>query len=78
MTRFEMEDALSDLAILERRRGRLIERARFVERANPGRAELYYEWADVCADEIGQRKDEIWIANGAAAHDAAARREIPV
>lgn len=78
MTRFEMENALAEIDILERRQGRLIERARFVKRANPNRAEHYYKWADVCADEIGRRKDELWIANGAAVHEAAARKELPL
>lgn len=78
MTRFEMEDALDELAILERRGGRIMERARFVEHTNPARAKFYYEWAEVCVDEIGRRKDELWITNGAAVHEAAARKELPL
>lgn len=79
MTPREMEDALSEIEILERRRTRLMERARFIENSDdPARADLFYQWADACSDEVGRRKDELWAAHGAAAHDAKARGEMPL
>jgi hypothetical protein len=75
MTEQEFAEALDGIAILARRRDRLMERALFSK--EPMRTH-YYEWADAADDEIGRRQAEL---NEAAYHTAvenAARGGLPL
>jgi hypothetical protein len=75
MNQYEMQDAIEEIATLERRRGRLMERALFSQ--EPMRTH-YYEWADAAADEIGRRQAKLNEARYHLALENTARGGLPL
>jgi hypothetical protein len=75
ITERELAEALDEIAILERRRNRLMERALFSK--EPMRTH-YYEWADAAADEIGRRQAALNEAQYHIAIENAARGGLPL